>query len=299
MGKALVDAFPAARAVFDEADEALGFAISEVCFEGPADKLMLTAYSQPAILTQSIAVLRAAQAEGRIAQDGEVVAAMGHSLGEFTALVAAGAFTLSDAVRLVHLRGQAMQDAVPMGEGGMAALLGLDAEAVQALCDEVAEGQVCVPANLNGAGQVVISGHAGAIERAVAAAKGKGAKRAIKLQVSAPFHSPLMQPAAERLAEALDGIAIEPLRVPVISNVEAAPNSDAGRVKELLVAQVTGAVRWEESMHALAAMDVSQGFEFGAGKVLRGLFSRTVKELPVHSLSEPDDIREGSNERGD
>lgn len=238
MGKALVDAFPAARAVFDEADEALGFAISEVCFEGPADKLMLTAYSQPAILTQSIAVLRAAQAEGRIAQDGEVVAAMGHSLGEFTALVAAGAFTLSDAVRLVHLRGQAMQDAVPMGEGGMAALLGLDAEAVQALCDEVAEGQVCVPANLNGAGQVVISGHAGAIERAVAAAKGKGAKRAIKLQVSAPFHSPLMQPAAERLAEALDGIAIEPLRVPVISNVEAAPNSDAGRVKELLVAQV-------------------------------------------------------------
>jgi [acyl-carrier-protein] S-malonyltransferase len=291
MGKALAETFAAARQVFEEADDALGFSISAICFEGPADRLTLTELTQPAILTQSIAVLRALEAEKGISYS----ATMGHSLGEYTALVAAGALGLADAVRLVHLRGQAMQDAVPVGQGGMAAILGLEPEAVQALCDEVRGDEVCAPANLNGGEQVVISGHAAAIDRAVAAAKGKGAKRAIKLQVSAPFHSPLMQPAAERLSAALGEVAIQPLRVPVISNVEAAPYQDAGRVRALLVAQVTGAVRWEESMKKLPGMGITRGVELGAGNVLRGLARRIVEDLPVVSLSEPDDIRNWSN----
>lgn len=291
MGRALAASFAPARAVFEEADEALGFSISEICFEGPADRLMLTELGQPAILTCSIAALRALAAETDLAFD----VAMGHSLGEYTALVAAGALGLADAVRLVHLRGKAMQEAVPVGQGGMAAIMGLDADTAQALCDEVRGDQVCVPANLNGGGQVVISGHLEAIERAVAAAKGKGTKRAMKLQVSAPFHSPLMQPAAERVARALDEIEIRPLQVPVVSNVEAAPYQDPGRVKELLVAQVTGAVRWEESMNKLADMGVTRAIELGAGRVLRGLARRIVPDLEVLSRGEPDDIRQGSN----
>lgn len=292
MGRALADTFAAARDVFAEADDALGFSISAICFEGPADKLMLTEFSQPAILTQSIAVLRALEAEkGPLAYS----LTMGHSLGEYTALVAAGALGLADAVRLVHLRGKAMQDAVPVGQGGMAALMGVTAEAAQALCNEVCGGEVLAPANLNGGEQVVISGHIEAIDRAVAAAKGHGVKRAVKLQVSAPFHSPLMAPAAERLARALAEVTIQPLRVPVVTNVEAAPNQDAGRVRELLVAQVTGAVRWEESMLALPRLGVTQAIELGAGNVLRGLAKRIVADLPVTSLSEPDDIRNWSN----
>lgn len=291
MGKALAETFPAARQVFDEADDALGFSLSSLCFEGPAERLTLTEFSQPAILTQSIAVLRALEAEKGISYD----LTMGHSLGEYTALVAAGALALPDAVRLVRLRGQAMQDAVPVGQGGMAAIMGLAPEAVQALCDETRAGEVCAPANFNGGEQVVISGHIGAIDRAVAAAKGKGAKRAMKLQVSAPFHSPLMQPAAERLAEALAAVEIRPLRVPVIGNVEAAPNQDPGRVRELLIAQVTGAVRWEESMRVLPGMGIARALELGAGSVLRGLAKRIVADLPVFSLSEPDDIRNWSN----
>lgn len=291
MGRALADTFAAAREVFAEADDALGFSISSICFDGPADRLMLTELSQPAILTQSIAVLRALEAEkGPI----EYAVTMGHSLGEYTALVAAGALGLADAVRLVNLRGRAMQDAAPVGQGGMAALLGLAPEAARALCDEVRGDQVLAPANLNGGEQVVISGHMEAIDRAVAAAKGKGAKRAVKLQVSAPFHSPLMAPAAERLARALAEVAIRPLRVPVVSNVDAAPNQDAGRVAALLVAQVTGAVRWEESMLALPRLGVTRAIELGAGNVLRGLARRIVEDLPVTSLSEPDDIRNWS-----
>jgi [acyl-carrier-protein] S-malonyltransferase len=291
MGKALAEAFAAARQVFEEADQALGFSIATICFEGPADKLMLTELTQPAILTQSIAVLRALEAEKGISYS----VTMGHSLGEYTALVAAGALTLADAVRLVHLRGKAMQDAVPVGRGGMAAIMGLSPEAVQALCDEVSASEVCAPANFNGGEQVVISGHIEAIDRAVAAAKGKGAKRAIKLQVSAPFHSPLMRPAAERLAQALAEVEIHPLRVPVVSNVEAAPYQDASRVKELLVAQVTGAVRWEESTRKLPALGITRAVELGAGNVLRGLTRRILDDLPVFSLSEPDDIHNWSN----
>ena len=291
MGRALADTFAAAREVFAEADDALGFSISSICFDGPADRLMLTEFSQPAILTQSIAVLRALEAEqGPI----EYAVTMGHSLGEYTALVAAGALGLADAVRLVNLRGKAMQDAVPVGQGGMAALMGLAPEAARALCDEVRGEHVLAPANLNGGEQVVISGHIEAIDRAVAAARGKGAKRAVKLQVSAPFHSPLMAPAAERLAQALAEVTIRPLRVPVVTNVDAAPNQDAGRVAALLVAQVTGAVRWEESMLALPRLGVTRAIELGAGTVLRGLARRIVEDLPVTSLSEPDDIRNWS-----
>ncbi|WP_428266340.1 ACP S-malonyltransferase [Haliangium sp.] len=292
MGRALVDAFPAARAVFEEADDALGFSISEICFDGPMDRLTLTEFGQPAILTNSVAVLRALQAEVEL----DVTVTMGHSLGEYSALVAAGALSLADAVRLVHLRGQAMQEAVPVGEGSMAALLGLDLDAVLGLCAEVcAEGDwVLAPANLNGGGQVVISGHTVAIERALAVAKDKGAKRAVPLKVSAPFHSPLMQPAADRVAAALDQISLGAMSVPVISNVEAAPYQDSARVKELLVAQVTGTVRWEESMQALAGAGVSQALELGAGSVLRGLARRIVKDLPVHSLGEPEHIQSWS-----
>jgi [acyl-carrier-protein] S-malonyltransferase len=291
MGKALAESFAAAREVFEEADDALGFSISTVCFEGPADRLQLTELTQPAILTQSVAVLRALEAEQGISYS----VTLGHSLGEYTALVAAGALTLADAVRLVHLRGQAMQDAVPVGQGGMAAIMGLAPEGAQALCDEVRGDEVCAPANFNGGEQVVISGHLAAIDRACDAAKSKGAKRAIKLAVSAPFHSALMQPAAERLARALAEVAIQPLRVPVISNVEAAPYQDADRVRALLVAQVTGAVRWEESMKKLPEMGITRGVELGAGAVLRGLARRIVADLPVVSLSEPDDIRNWSN----
>lgn len=291
MGAALAEAFPAAREVFEEADEALGFSISRICFEGPEDRLTLTEMCQPAILTCSIAVLRALAAEQELGFD----VTMGHSLGEYTALVAAGALGLADAVRLVHLRGKAMQEAVPVGQGGMAAIMGLEPDAAQALCDEVRGDQVCAPANLNGGGQVVISGNVEAIDRAVAAAKGKGARRAMKLQVSAPFHSALMQPAAERVAQALEEIEIRPLQVPVVSNVEAAPCQDPGRVKELLVAQVTGAVRWEESMRKLADMGVTRALELGASSVLRGLARRIVPDLEVIAKGEPDDIRQGSN----
>ncbi len=290
MGKEVADAFPAARAVFDEADDALGFSISELCFEGPADDLTLTEYSQPAILTTSIAILRALEAE----HDVSFEVAMGHSLGEYSALVAVGALSLSDAVRLVHLRGKAMQKAVPVGEGGMAALLGLDFEAVSALCQEFRGGRVLAPANINGGGQSVVSGHRDAIERLVAEARDRGAKRAIMLQVSAPFHCSLMQPAAERVAEALESIEIHPLKVPVISNVEATLNSDAGRVKELLVKQVTAPVRWEASMLALTDLGVDKAFELGEGSVLRGLARRIVQDLPVQPVGDPAAIREWS-----
>lgn len=290
MGKEVADAFPAARAVFDEADDALGFSISELCFEGPADDLTLTEYSQPAILTTSIAILRALEAE----HDVSFEVAMGHSLGEYSALVAVGALSLRDAVKLVHLRGKAMQKAVPAGEGGMAALLGLDFDAVSALCQELSGSRVLAPANINGGGQIVVSGHHDAIERLVAEARDRGAKRAIMLQVSAPFHCSLMQPAAERVAEALESIEIHPLKVPIISNVEATPNSDAGRVKELLVKQVTAPVRWEASMIALTDLGVDRAFELGEGSVLRGLARRIVKDLPVQPVGDPAAIREWS-----
>lgn len=290
MGHALAQEIPAARRVFEEADDALGFAISDICFEGPADKLTLTRYTQPAILTCSIAALRALQ--DRVELSFDVCA--GHSLGEFSALVAAGALSPSDAVRLVHLRGQAMQEAVPAGVGAMAAIMGLDLAGVTELCEAVKQDQVCAPANLNGGGQIVLSGHREAVERAVAEAKGKGAKRALMLKVSAPFHCDLMAPAAERLATALEDVEIGELTVPVVANVDAAANQDGSRVKELLVQQVTSAVRWHDSMKTITEMGVTRGIEFGSGSVLRGLARRIVKELgaqlEVHNIGEPGHI---------
>ena len=290
MGRELVEAFGAARTVFEEADEALGFSLSAICFEGPEDRLTLTEYTQPAIVANSIAVLRVLEAEAGL----ELDVAAGHSLGEFSALVAAGGLSLADAVRLVHLRGKAMQEAVPAGQGAMAAIMGLEPEAVQSLCDEVAEGEVCAPANFNGGSQVAISGHAGAVERAVAAAKGKGAKRATLLKVSAPFHCALMAPAAERLAAALDDISVMPLRVPVVANVDAAANQDPARVKDLLVTQVTSPVRWEESVQTLAAMGITRALELGAGSVLRGLVRRIAPDITVTSIGAPDDVKNWS-----
>jgi [acyl-carrier-protein] S-malonyltransferase len=286
MGRALADAFEPARRVFEEADDALGFKISTLCFEGPKERLTLTENTQPAILTTSIAAMRAVEAERGLPFD----LAAGHSLGEWTALVATGALELTDAVRLVHLRGKAMQEAVPEGQGAMAALLGLDLDGVKALCTEAAEGQVCEPANLNGGGQIVISGDAAAVDRAVALAKDRGAKRAVKLQVSAPFHCALMQPAADRVAQALADTRVAAPRVPVVANVDARPNTDPDRVRELLVSQVTGAVRWEDSVKALAHAGATRAVELGAGAVLAGLIRRIDRELPVTSVGEPADI---------
>jgi len=288
MGRDLAHDYEPARRVFEQADDALGFAISKICFDGPEDKLTLTEFTQPAILTNSIAVLRSLEAEHGLSFD----VTAGHSLGEWTALVAAGALRFADAVRLVNLRGQAMQRAVPAGEGAMAAIMGLDEAGVQALCEQAAEGEVCAPANINGGNQIVISGATAAIDRAVAAAKGAGAKRAVKLAVSAPFHCSLMQPAADELADALAPIEVGPLNVPVVANLDAEPNSDSARVKQLLIEQVTGAVRWEDSVKVLSGMDVIRAFELGSGSVVRGLVRRIDRNLPVQTIGEPHEVRE-------
>ncbi len=292
MGQALAQAFPAARRVFDEADEALGEHLSRLCFEGPEADLQLTANTQPAILTTSIAALRVLEAE----TDLRPAVCLGHSLGEFSALVAAGALTFADAVRLVRLRGRAMQEAVPAGQGAMAAVIGLDAATLEALCEEQAQGQVLAPANENGGGQIVVAGHAEAVARLVAAAKAHKA-RAIPLKVSAPFHCALMAPAAERLARALESIEIRPLRVPVVANVDAEPNRDAARVKDLLVRQVTGRVRWEASVRKVLHMGVRRGIEVGHGRVLAGLVRRIARELAVTPFGSPAhlDVLKGAN----
>jgi [acyl-carrier-protein] S-malonyltransferase len=286
MGRALHDADGDARAVFAEADAVLGFSLSKLCFEGPEAELTLTANAQPAILTVSIAALRVLQARTNLSP----IAVAGHSLGEYSALVAAGALRFADAVRLVHLRGKFMQEAVSPGVGAMAAILGLPAEEVAAACREVARDEVVSPANLNGAGQVVIAGHTAAVERACAAVKARGAKRAVALAVSAPFHCALMQPAADKLAAELGQVEIAAPKVPVVSNVEAAPNQDPARVRELLTRQVTAPVRWEESVQRLAAMGVTRAIELGAGKVLAGLVRRIAPALAVESAGDPEAI---------
>ncbi|HEY2730383.1 MAG TPA: ACP S-malonyltransferase [Polyangia bacterium] len=286
MGRALRDGHAAARAVFEEADMALGFAISKLCFDGPEAELTLTANQQPAILATSIAALRVLEAETGL----RPTAVAGHSLGEYSALVAAGALALADAVRLVHLRGRFMQEAVPSGVGAMAAVVGLDAEAVAAACAEAAQGEVVSPANLNGGGQIVIAGHKGAVERACAGAKARGAKLAKLLAVSAPFHCGLMQPAADRLARELAKVTFETPKVPVVTNVEAAPNTNAARIPELLTRQVTGSVRWEESVRAIAALGVTRAIEVGAGGVLAGLVKRITSTIEVHGAADPDAI---------
>jgi [acyl-carrier-protein] S-malonyltransferase len=288
MGADLAREFAVARQVYEAADDALGYSISRLCFEGPAEELTLTANTQPALLATSIAALRAVDSEYGL----QFEIAAGHSLGEWTALVAAGAIDFADAIKLVHLRGKAMQAAVPEGNGGMAALIGLELAAVEQLCAEVAQGQVCAPANLNGAGQVVISGHLGAIDRAVAAAKGKGAKLARKLPVSAPFHCALMQPAADAMADALASVAVSAPAVPVVANFDAQPNSDPARIKDLLVAQVTGAVRWEDSVVVMAEQGVGRVVEIGPGKVLTGLVKRIRSDIDTRNVGDAQQVRQ-------
>jgi len=266
MGCELAEEFPRARQVFEAADRALGIPLSKLCFEGPAEELQLTANAQPAILAMSVAAAEVLSEKGIRA---DFVA--GHSLGEYSALVAAGSLRLEEAVSLVHKRGQYMQEAVPVGLGAMAALLGMPAAAVEDICREAAQGEVVSPANFNSPGQVVISGHKGAVERAVALARGRGAKRAIMLNVSAPFHCALMKPAQERLAKDLDGAAISDPRIPLANNVDAELVRSADRVLEGLKRQVTAPVRWEQAMRVLLRENVDCFIEVGPGKVLSGL----------------------------
>ncbi len=270
------------RRRFEEADEALGFKLSKIISDGPEAELVRTQNTQPAILTVSIAIADQLRARGVDAQ-----LAAGHSLGEYSALVYAGSLAFADAVRLVHLRGKFMQEAVPEGVGAMAAIIGLDASTVADTCREASpdESDACQPANFNGAGQVVIAGHKGAVERAMALAKQKGAKMVKALAVSAPFHSALMAPAAENLRAELERVKVAPLAVPVVANVTAEPNQDAARVKELLFQQVTGSVRWEESVQRLVAMGVDEAFEVGPGNVLAGLIKRIAPTIKMGALN--------------
>jgi [acyl-carrier-protein] S-malonyltransferase len=272
MGRELAERYAAAREVFEEADEALGFALSRLCFEGPAEELQLTENTQPAILATSVAALRAAEGEGLPRPD--FVA--GHSLGEYSALVAAGALSLRDAVSVVRKRGRYMQEAVPVGAGAMAAVLGADIETVEAVCREAArEGEICSPANLNSPGQIVIAGSAAAVERALPILKERGAKRAIPLKVSAPFHCALMLPAQERLSADLDRIEFKDLGVPLVTNVDAAVIRTGEEARASLVRQVTGPVRWRESVELLERAGVGLFVEVGPGKVLSGLVRQT------------------------
>ncbi len=290
MGKVLADAFPVARAVFDEVDAALSQKLSHLIWEGPAEELTLTENAQPALMAVSMAVSRVLEQEHglSIAKAAKYVA--GHSLGEYSALAAANTFSLADAARLLKIRGKAMQAATPVGVGAMAALLGLDFEAAVAVAQEAAQGEVCEAANDNAAGQVVVSGHKGAIERALVIAKAKGAARAVLLPVSAPFHCSLMRPAAERMSEALGEVDMRAPTVPVIANVVAQPISDPQDIRQRLVEQVTGTVRWRETMAFLTSAGVELILEAGAGKVLSGLAKRGVPGATAIAVSNPDDI---------
>jgi [acyl-carrier-protein] S-malonyltransferase len=291
MGKALADEFASARAVFDEVDAALGEKLTAIMWEGPADKLTLTENAQPALMAMSLATIRALQAEAGLdlARDAQFVA--GHSLGEYSALAAAGALTVTDTARLLRIRGRAMQQAVPVGTGAMAALLGLDFDAAVAVAAEAAQGEVCQAANDNGGGQVVVSGHKSAVERAVEIAKGKGARRAMLLPVSAPFHCALMQPAADAMAEALGKTAVKPPVVPVVANVAAKPVSDPAEIVRRLVEQVTGTVRWRECVAFMAGAGVTTFYEVGAGKVLTGLVKRIADGATGVAIGMPEDVR--------
>jgi [acyl-carrier-protein] S-malonyltransferase len=287
MGKALYDASPAAREVFERADAALGTPLSKLCFEGPEAELSLTANTQPAILTKSMAALAALREA--IPDLPPPAFAAGHSLGEYSALVAAGALEFEDAVRLVRLRGEAMQAAVPEGQGAMAAVMGGDEAAVRALCDAAREGDVLSPANFNAPGQIVIAGHAAAVRRAAELA-GAHKLKAILLNVSAPFHSALMAPAARAVEQALQGISVKPLAFPVVTNVDARPHPDASGVRGLLVRQIDSAVLWEQSVEWLAAQGVTHALEIGRGKVLAGLVRRIDKRIAVQGVADPESI---------
>ena len=290
MGADLAAASGHARDVFAEVDDALSLKLSAVMREGPESVLTLTENAQPAIMANSIATLRVLEREFGVTLAERAGCVAGHSLGEYTALCAAGAFPLAETARLLKLRGAAMQAAVPVGVGAMAALLGADIEKATALADAAAQGQVCEVANDNDPTQVVISGHLEAIERAIGLVKDHGIKRGIKLPVSAPFHCSLMQPAADRLAAALADVEIKPPSVPVYANVSAAPTRDPAVIRRQLVEQVTGAVRWEESVQALAAAGVTRAFELGAGSVLRGLVKRIADGIDCTTIGEPHEV---------
>ncbi|HEX2552932.1 MAG TPA: ACP S-malonyltransferase [Microvirga sp.] len=290
MGKALAEAFPQARAVFDEVDEALSQKLSAIIWEGPADELTLTANTQPALMAVSLAAFRVLEAEAGLDLKRHAAFVAGHSLGEYSALAAAGSLGVADTARLLRIRGNAMQSAVPVGQGAMAALLGLEFDAAAEVAREAAEGEVCDAANDNGGAQVVVSGHKSAVERAVKIAQARGAKRALMLPVSAPFHCALMAPAAEAMREALQGVAIRAPAVPIVANVEAAPVTDPDRIRENLIRQVTGTVRWRESVAFMANEGVDSFVEVGAGKVLTGLVRRIAAGAAGTAVGSPEDV---------
>lgn len=289
MGRDLADAYPAAAAVFEEVDAALGEKLSELIWEGDIAELTLTANAQPALMATSLAAFRAMAAEGVGIDQAAFVA--GHSLGEYSALAAAGALSVTDAARLLRLRGRAMQEAVPVGEGAMAALLGLDLAGAEAVAAEAAQGEVCEAANDNDPGQVVVSGNRAAVERAVDLAKARGAKRALLLPVSAPFHCALMAPAARAMAVALGEVEIRSPAVPLVANVRAEAVSDPDEIRRLLVEQVTGRVRWRESVLYMAANGVEEIIEIGAGKALSGMVRRVAKDVAVRAVNGPADVK--------
>lgn len=288
MGRALAEAYPEARAVFEEVDAALGEKLSALIWEGDIAELTLTANAQPALMATSIAAMRAMASVGFGIERARFVA--GHSLGEYSALCAAEALGLADAARLLRLRGRAMQEAVPVGEGAMAVVLGLDLASVEALAAEAAAGEICAAANDNDPAQVVVSGHAAAVGRAVEIAKARGAKRAMLLPVSAPFHCALMAPAAEAMAEALAGVDLRAPIVPLVCNVRAEAVSDPDEIRRLLVEQVTGRVRWRESVAWMAAQGVTEIVEIGAGKALSGMVKRIDREIAVRAVGTPADV---------
>jgi [acyl-carrier-protein] S-malonyltransferase len=291
MGAELAGAFAAAREVFQEVDDALSQKLSRLMWEGPEGDLTLTENAQPAIMAASIAVARVLEKEMGLTIAAHAQFVAGHSLGEYSALCAAGAFTLSDTARLLKIRGQAMQSAVPVGEGGMIALIGAEIEQAEEVAEEAAAaGGTCVVANDNAPGQVVISGSNDALGRVPDIAKAKGIKRALPLAVSAPFHCPLMQPAADRMAEALAAVTVRPLAVPVIANVTAEPVSEPDSVRHLLVSQVTGRVRWRESILSLRGLGIETSVEFGGNKVLTGMVKRIDKDLQTITLDSPADL---------
>jgi [acyl-carrier-protein] S-malonyltransferase len=286
MGKDLSAEFARARETFAEADDALGFSLSGLCFAGPEADLKLTENTQPAILTASIAALRVLEAETPL----RPAFVAGHSLGEYSALVAVGALKFSDAVKVVRERGRLMQQAVPAGQGAMAVVLGLEMDAVGALCADAARGEVVSPANFNGAGQVVIAGAKSAVQRAMALAKERGAKRVLDLPVSAPFHCQLMQPAAEGLERTLRDVAVQPFNIGVITNAEADVNRSAERVKALLIEQAVRPVRWEESVKKLVALNCQRAIEIGPGKILKGLMMRIERNMELENFEAPQDL---------
>ena len=287
MGKALAERFPVAKQVFEEADAALGFALSELCFNGPAEALQLTENTQPAILTTSVAVLRTMESEGVLKPD--FVA--GHSLGEYSGLVAAGSLSLSDAVKTVRARGRYMQEAVPVGTGAMAAILGSDLKTVNAACAEAAQGQVCSAANINSPGQIVIAGDASAIDRAIEILKARGAKRAVKLNVRAPFHCALMKPAQDRLAADLNDLQFNDLAMPLVTNVDATPLKTGDEARDSLIRQVSQPVRWLESVEFLSNHGVQTFIEIGPGKVLSGLVRQINRELRCLNVEDESSLR--------